>query len=196
MLTVVVFARHPVRSCAGSQQLSHPNLISLVDVLYNTGKQAASLFLPALSRFGGKGGIMARLKDSSIKAAYPEKFKEAALIEDLKAKEETAGGRTLATLLANPEAIAKGVEAVSMETAMAMNVGRFVSKRKSRAPRRMAEGSTAANSALLEVRPACVVAHLPSATSSRLVRVLVFWVCRPWPSHGTSVECSLTSTPA
>ena len=100
--------------------------------------------------------VMAEEKVARKKRREMEEAKEAALIEDLKAKEETAGGRTLATLLANPEAIAKGVEAVSMETAMAMNVGRFVSKRKSRAPRRMAEGSTAANSALLEVRHACV----------------------------------------
>ena len=53
-----------------------------------------SLFLPALSRFGGKGGIMARLKDSSIKAA------STASISLSNARALTAAGTALALMLA------------------------------------------------------------------------------------------------
>ena len=49
----------------------------MVNVYFLSG-----FFLFALGRFGGKHGILSRLKDSSIKAAYPEKLNSAELIDD------------------------------------------------------------------------------------------------------------------
>lgn len=82
-----------------------------------------------------------------------EKAKEVARVAELTAMTENAGGKTLALILAEPDKIARGEEAVSMETAMAMNVGRYVSKRKSRAPKRMKEGNHSENNDLLQVSP-------------------------------------------
>ena len=121
-----------------------------------------------------------------------EKAKEVARVAELTAMTENAGGKTLALILAEPDKIARGEEAVSMETAMAMNVGRYVNKRKTRAPKRMKEGNSDENNGLLQVRLHRAYQALELAPTS-----LCCTRCggrRRWLSSGTSEASSTTST--